>query len=54
MLSFLGPIGSGMIVLVRIPEMCEIDLFKNYSYSLGLLPKRKEVIRKNIRMNAIP
>ena len=34
-----------VIVLVRIPSMSEIDLFKNYSYSIGPYAKKRKALK---------
>ena len=47
------------VVPVRVPSRCQIDLFKNYSYSIGsCAKKKKDLLRKNctkyVNMNVIP
>ena len=44
---FRGPIWLSVVVPVQVPSIRQIDLFKNYSYSIGLFVK----IRKNFFKN---
>ena len=50
----LGPLRPGVVVPVRVPSMDQIDLFKNYSYSIGPCVD-KSLLRnnstKNVNMN---
>ena len=51
---FLGPLWSGMVVPVKVPSIDQIDLFKNYLYSIELCEKEKTLkkqLQKNVNMN---
>ena len=48
-----GPHGSGVVgVPVRIPSMCQIDLFENYCSLIGSCAKKKlNNYAKNVSIN---
>ena len=40
LLSFSGSLSPEMVAPFRVPSMGEIELFKNYSYSIGQCEKK--------------
>ena len=51
-----GLIWLKVVILVRFSSICQIDLFKNYSYSIGSCVKilLRNNSTKNVNMNTIP
>ena len=52
----LGSLRSGVVVLVRVPSMCQIDMFNSNLYLIGLCAKnkkktKKKLLRKNYTKN---
>ena len=41
-----GPLSLGMVVPIGVPFMSQIDLFENYSYSIGASEKEKTLEKK--------
>ena len=55
---FPGPFKLRMVVPVKVQFMSQIDLFKNYLYSIGPCAKHKNPLKKqlhkNVNVNMIP
>ena len=53
-----GPLRPGVVALVRLPSMTQIEMVKLYVYKIGILEpmQKKKIMRnkKDVNMNMIP